>query len=56
MYAELSLNHKLLKNVIEKAVSPAVRREVVEHLMQVHGVKVVRRWGHGRNHTRVLRS
>ncbi len=40
MYAELSLDHNLLKDVIEKkkAVTPAVRRERVNYLKQTHGV------------------
>ena len=27
MYAELSLDHKLLKDIVEKSVKPAIRRE-----------------------------
>ncbi|UYF99505.1 IS3 family transposase [Halomonas sp. GD1P12] len=42
-YAELSLDHKLLKDVIEKkAVKPAVRREWVDYLKQAHGVSIRR--------------
>nr|WP_299244172.1 IS3 family transposase [uncultured Halomonas sp.] len=43
MYAELSLDHKLLKDVIgKKAVKPAVRQELVDYLKQTHGVSLRR--------------
>ena len=32
MFAELSLDHKILKGVIEKAVSPFVKPELVDYI------------------------
>ncbi len=43
MYAELSLDHRVLKDVVEKkAVKPAVRRELVDYAREAHGVSIRR--------------
>ncbi|MFQ2430518.1 hypothetical protein ACK31J_17505 [Aeromonas caviae] len=31
MFTELSLEHRILKNIVEKVVKPAIRRELVEY-------------------------
>ena len=43
MYAELSLDHKVLKDVVEKkAVKPMVRRQLVDYARETHQIRVRR--------------
>ncbi|HEX7762551.1 MAG TPA: IS3 family transposase [Cellvibrio sp.] len=43
MYAELSLDHKILKDIVgKKAVKPAVRRELADYAVTTHAVSLRR--------------
>ncbi|MCP0913331.1 MULTISPECIES: IS3 family transposase [Legionella] len=43
MYAELSLDHKILKDIVgKKAVKPAVRRELADYAVNTHAVSLRR--------------
>lgn len=40
MFADLSLENRALKDVIEKALKPACKRELVIHLIMTFGLRI----------------
>lgn len=42
MYAELSLDHRVLKDIVEKAVKPAIRRALVDYSKLTHSISLRR--------------
>lgn len=39
-YAELSLDHRVLMDIVEKAVKPAIHREVVGYAKSHHAISL----------------
>jgi hypothetical protein len=42
MYAELSLDYKILKNVVKKALRPAQAKQIVDYIREEHNSSISR--------------
>jgi len=40
MFADLSLEHPILKDIVKKSSKPAIRRQLVDHARQAHGASL----------------